>query len=104
MIEKWYDACSLSCAFAETSEATPEAVDAFKQIMVRLFSLLSACGMRQISNVEDENFETIDLMYFEEEALEYMAQRETLTLRTECVHHWCRKVILNAAKEGVIQT
>lgn len=104
MTADWYDACALVTAFAETSDAPRAQITKFQQTIVRLGSLLNACAFYQISDVQECDVEVIGLESFDRDSLLFMWERVDRRERTEIVLQWTQKAIVEAVKEGVVDT
>eukprot|EP00929_Paragymnodinium_shiwhaense_P078589 TRINITY_DN40757_c0_g1_i2.p1 TRINITY_DN40757_c0_g1~~TRINITY_DN40757_c0_g1_i2.p1 ORF type:complete len:624 (+),score=88.57 TRINITY_DN40757_c0_g1_i2:106-1977(+) len=48
----WFDACSALIAFTKCSKATPQQVNNFRHIIIRLFSMLHALALAEIEEAE----------------------------------------------------
>lgn len=100
MRSKWCDACSSLIAFSRKSTKDTDEVMCLQHLIVRLFSLLHSVSLSQIHG-DNDNFEVIDLAYFNTESLVFL-QRCAKDLRVEVVSSWIHQLIVDNIDTGML--
>lgn len=102
MRTEWHDACAQICCFAMTSDKSEDQKEAFKNCVVRLFSLLHCLALQQIADMEDSSFEVIDLDTLDPKLLKSLKQFHEPLEKAEVILNWIQRVILEGVKTGFI--
>jgi len=107
MMANWYDATSTLIAFSRASDCQPEDVENFRQVLVRLISLLSALSMSELQSVDEEEFCPRTSFRFEVlpiEALDADSRDHirSSTHRVEAVFQMIQSLVVDAHRSGVL--
>jgi len=97
---EWFNAFSSLLAFCNSADEKKESVLEFQHTLVRLMSLLYCVALEQVTTVDNQSFELIDLDGFEVERLEFM---QTGHDRCEIVLQWVQRLIYNADEAHTIK-
>jgi len=95
----WFNATSNLMAFSNSSTAKQEDVNKFKQLLVRLMSLLYCTALQQVASVDDAHFEILDQTGIEESSLIYLSCAKD---RCEVVMQWIQRLIVENTANSVI--
>jgi len=98
---EWFNAISSCIAFcsSDPDPAMQEEVIAFQHLLIRLASLLFCCSLQQISVLEDEAFDVINLDGISEDSLQYLAGSPEKSL---VVLNWIQRLIFQCLENGII--
>jgi len=94
MLTEWFDAASSICAFCRSSEREDHAVDTFLHTTVRLFSMLSASALQELSDVGKHQIwglQTIDASSIDEASISAL---DASTGRVELLYHWIQQLVV----------
>jgi putative membrane protein len=104
----WFDACSGLMAYSRWTAASPEAVENFRQTIVRLFSMLHAMALADLEDAMDRKedrwaftLDLIDPRGIDEDTLLRLKQTET---KVELIYFWIQGLIVESVKTGLINT
>eukprot|EP00746_Dinoflagellata_sp_MGD_P152667 gnl/MRDRNA2_/MRDRNA2_83820_c0_seq1.p1 gnl/MRDRNA2_/MRDRNA2_83820_c0~~gnl/MRDRNA2_/MRDRNA2_83820_c0_seq1.p1 ORF type:complete len:410 (-),score=62.05 gnl/MRDRNA2_/MRDRNA2_83820_c0_seq1:191-1420(-) len=76
MRAEWFEACANLMAFNSKSKNSEQEKEAFRHVLVRLFSLLHASALHEIAVMEVENFEVLDIEGLDQGSLECLQNCE----------------------------
>mmetsp|Transcript_25529 Transcript_25529/g.58957 ORF Transcript_25529/g.58957 Transcript_25529/m.58957 type:complete len:562 (-) Transcript_25529:57-1742(-) len=107
---EWFDACSALISFSKTNTCDGELVLLFHNTVIRLFSMLHACAIAELEDMdrgEDDDFmpqsfhilELLDARAFDDNTL--LAIRES-GCRVELIYQWIQQLIVENSKNGVL--
>lgn len=107
MRAEWFDACSAICSFCAYSECEPDKLMNFKQLLVRLFSVLHAaalaeiedCTKDDIDHIKAFNLPIIDIESLDPEVLRAMKES---TCRVELIFFWIQQLLVQNISTGVM--
>eukprot|EP00746_Dinoflagellata_sp_MGD_P146259 gnl/MRDRNA2_/MRDRNA2_78761_c0_seq1.p1 gnl/MRDRNA2_/MRDRNA2_78761_c0~~gnl/MRDRNA2_/MRDRNA2_78761_c0_seq1.p1 ORF type:complete len:530 (+),score=50.78 gnl/MRDRNA2_/MRDRNA2_78761_c0_seq1:76-1665(+) len=103
MRSEWFEAASTVMSFSELSERPREEIDRFQHLIVRLFSLMHCGAMQQISDMQEEEFDTLDVRGIDEESRDFLhwcQQERHCTVHV--VFQWIQGTILSHIKDGIL--
>merc|ERR1712032_1302176 len=104
---EWFDACSSLVAFCKFSEAEPDRILEFQNILVRLFSMLHAAALGEIEESGDNAYETtrafnmelIDAGSIDEGSLRALINSEA---KVELIFQWIQQLIVYNIRTEVL--
>merc|ERR1719161_1681771 len=103
MRTEWFDACSSLIAFTHGAK-DQEKADVLRHIIVRLFSLLHACALQDIAEMEEEEFELIDIRGLDIDSINYLHLIGSAGLSTvDIVFQWIQALISGNQDSGLIK-
>jgi len=107
MIAGWYDAASTLVSFSRASERPPEEVENFRQVIVRLVSVLSALCMTDLQSIDEDLTHRSHRFSFEVLEVDDMDQdtRELITgstHRVEAIFQAVQSLVVDAHRSGVL--
>merc|ERR1719335_544510 len=103
MRTEWFDACSSLIAFTNAAK-DQIAAEELRQIFVRLFSLLHSCALQDIAEMEEEEFELIDIRGLDMESINYLHLIHHAGLSTvDVVFQWILSLISFHQDTGLIR-
>jgi len=106
---EWFDSCSALISYTKVSDADKADVLCFQNKVIRLFSLLHAVALAELSDLDNgseeqeiHNFELelVDVGAFDDETL--AAIRDSVS-RVEMVYQWIQSLITDAATRKILQ-
>jgi len=98
---EWFNACSNLVAFLNMDPSKETEVMEMQHKLVRLFSLLYGCALRQVSmSPVNNNLEFINLAGFDARSLQYMGDCHDAC---EIVLQWLQRLIVEANTKDVIK-
>jgi len=107
MRAEWFDSCASICAFCHHSNATEEAIDAFQNTLIRLYSLLHAVALAEIEDTSAEDLlsieafslDLIDDCFVDDESL--IALRDS-NCKPELAFQWIQQFIVENIQTGIL--
>eukprot|EP00747_Dinoflagellata_sp_TGD_P123272 gnl/TRDRNA2_/TRDRNA2_173787_c0_seq1.p1 gnl/TRDRNA2_/TRDRNA2_173787_c0~~gnl/TRDRNA2_/TRDRNA2_173787_c0_seq1.p1 ORF type:complete len:516 (-),score=60.44 gnl/TRDRNA2_/TRDRNA2_173787_c0_seq1:62-1609(-) len=105
MMGEWFDSASSLISFCRCSKVDKSRVQAFKHTLIRLFSLMHACGIDQLGrDTTDQSaallkIDVIDLPGLNPESLAAVMQ---VDCKVELIMHWIQCLVLENLSAGVI--
>lgn len=107
MRAEWFDGCSSLIAFCRHSRADPVDISRFKNILVRLFSMLHAAALADIEDCASEdltdyqafNFALLDVDGIDETSLSAV---KVCSHKVEMIYQWIQEAIINHMSTGVV--
>lgn len=99
---EWYDVAAQVTAFAQTSAKPLEEIKNFQGMIVRLTSLMHCFALQRVCEMEDENFEVVDLDGMNPELLKGLNKVDEVGKKVEIVFQWLQLIILQSTKNGMI--
>mmetsp|Transcript_60801 Transcript_60801/g.144879 ORF Transcript_60801/g.144879 Transcript_60801/m.144879 type:complete len:537 (+) Transcript_60801:84-1694(+) len=106
----WFDSCSALMSFSRTSQADPDAVLAFQNKVIRLFSMLHAVALAELEDLDNGadavevrslEIELVDAGAFDEVTL---ANVRDSTCRVELVYQWIQGLVVEAMEQKILTT
>lgn len=97
---EWFNSFSCLVAFSNNAPEKREDVAKFQQQLVRLFSLLYGCALRQVSHMKHNNFELINLEGFDEDSLSFL---ETCPDKCEVALQWIQRLIVESNEKEMLK-
>eukprot|EP00441_Pelagodinium_beii_P025713 CAMPEP_0197675332 /NCGR_PEP_ID=MMETSP1338-20131121/84734_1 /TAXON_ID=43686 ORGANISM="Pelagodinium beii, Strain RCC1491" /NCGR_SAMPLE_ID=MMETSP1338 /ASSEMBLY_ACC=CAM_ASM_000754 /LENGTH=683 /DNA_ID=CAMNT_0043255867 /DNA_START=164 /DNA_END=2215 /DNA_ORIENTATION=+ len=104
MLAGWLEAASSLVAFARSSPKDAIVVENFLHTAVRLFSLLSASALQELTDVAEHHtwgLPTLDASTIDPETIETLDSSNT---RVELLYHWLQQLVLDSQQSGVLTT
>lgn len=104
MRAEWFDAASSACAFCKHSQADPEAILVFKNILVRLFSMLHAAALGEVEAADGDSstaafdFELLDPQGLDDESLATLKSSDS---KVELLFTWIMQLVVEQIETGV---
>jgi len=102
----WFDAASSIVSFTRTSKADPQALWEFRQIVVRLFSMLHALSLAELEDDDDKDEErwayrlrVIDGTGIDVPSLRHLKKAEC---KVELVFHWIQSIVVTSIECGIM--
>mmetsp|Transcript_47620 Transcript_47620/g.101940 ORF Transcript_47620/g.101940 Transcript_47620/m.101940 type:complete len:613 (-) Transcript_47620:106-1944(-) len=109
MRAEWFDACSSLMAFCRHSTGLEAEVSKFRNILIRLFSMLHACALAELEEVNAElvNIEQVHSMHFDLIDPQGLDEESLLTIKhsnskVELIFTWIQFTIVDNIKTGVL--
>lgn len=97
---EWFNSFSSLLAFCNADPEKQAEVEEFQHILVRLFCLLYANALTQVSAMEDNAFELISIEGFDVDSLEEMIKAHD---SCELVVQWIQRLIVEANSKSLIK-
>merc|ERR1719235_3118694 len=97
---EWFNAYSCLLAFTNPAAEKQTEVNIFQQKLIRLFSLLYAAALEQVTTVDDPAFEIIELEGFE---IESLCALKSAHDKCEVVLQWIQKMIVQSSGADVVK-
>eukprot|EP00930_Biecheleria_cincta_P084158 TRINITY_DN7364_c0_g2_i1.p1 TRINITY_DN7364_c0_g2~~TRINITY_DN7364_c0_g2_i1.p1 ORF type:complete len:550 (-),score=113.93 TRINITY_DN7364_c0_g2_i1:146-1795(-) len=97
---EWFNAFSSLLAFTNPDPEIREEVERFQHQLARMMSLLYSNALKQVSAMEDNSFELIDIQGFDLDSLEYILQAHD---SCEVVLQWVQRLIVEANTRDIIR-
>jgi len=95
----WFNATSNLIAFSNSSSAPQDELKKFQQLLIKLMSLLYCTSLQQITSVDDNHFEVLDIAGIAETSLLFLSSASN---RPEVVMQWVQRLIVENTSKGVI--
>eukprot|EP00746_Dinoflagellata_sp_MGD_P154827 gnl/MRDRNA2_/MRDRNA2_85057_c0_seq2.p1 gnl/MRDRNA2_/MRDRNA2_85057_c0~~gnl/MRDRNA2_/MRDRNA2_85057_c0_seq2.p1 ORF type:complete len:578 (-),score=110.05 gnl/MRDRNA2_/MRDRNA2_85057_c0_seq2:99-1790(-) len=103
MRTEWFDACSSLIAFTHGAK-DQKGAEELRQIIVRLFSLLHSCALQDIAEMEEEEFELIDIRGIDVDSIHYLHLISSAGLSSvDIVFQWIQNLISKHQDTGMIK-
>jgi predicted membrane chloride channel (bestrophin family) len=103
MRAEWLDAASQLFVFMMHSKRPSSEIDLFQHLLVRLFSLLHSAALQQIADMEDEDFEVIDVAGLDDKSIRFLgACEKSGVCKAEVLFYWLHRVIVENMADGVM--
>lgn len=103
MKAEWCDACGSLIAFAQTSKMGTESIMRFSHTMIRLFGLMHAMALEEMSGVDGQiQFPLLDIDGLEKEDLKLLTTGPAQGRTVEIVCQWIKVTILRNIGTGVL--
>eukprot|EP00927_Polykrikos_kofoidii_P049151 TRINITY_DN43270_c0_g1_i1.p1 TRINITY_DN43270_c0_g1~~TRINITY_DN43270_c0_g1_i1.p1 ORF type:complete len:807 (-),score=132.87 TRINITY_DN43270_c0_g1_i1:103-2430(-) len=102
MIAEWFDAASSLVAFTRSSKCDPQEVDEFLQVCIRLFSMLSASALQELSDVTNHNtwgLPTLDARSIDHASISTL---DAAQCRVELMYQWLQQMLVDGLQSGII--
>jgi len=97
---EWFNAFSSLVAFSNAAPEKTHDVEAFQQQLVRLFSLLYGCALTQVSSMNGNYFELINLDGFDAQSLSFLG---TCHDKCEVTLQWIQRIIVEAEQKAIVK-
>eukprot|EP00927_Polykrikos_kofoidii_P023701 TRINITY_DN21743_c0_g1_i1.p1 TRINITY_DN21743_c0_g1~~TRINITY_DN21743_c0_g1_i1.p1 ORF type:complete len:671 (+),score=84.55 TRINITY_DN21743_c0_g1_i1:158-2014(+) len=101
MVTEWFDAATTLVSFARSSKKS-EDVPRFIHILVRLFSIMSAGALKELTDADGmiaEAFEMIDPMGLDEESYRILLKNPNTVVLT---YQWIQQFVNESHKAGIL--
>ncbi|CAK0893286.1 unnamed protein product [Prorocentrum cordatum] len=103
MKAEWCDACGSLIAFAQTSKMSTESIMRFSHTLVRLFGLMHAMALEEMSGVDDLiQFPLLDIDGLDKKDLMILTTAAAHGRTVEIVCQWIKVTIIRATHTGVL--
>jgi len=99
---EWFNAFSSLIAFKNNAPEKQDEVEKFQQQLVRLFSLLFACALGQVSHMQTSCFEMLNLEGFDEESLAFL-QSDKCPDKCEITLQWIQRLIVESEQKQFVK-
>eukprot|EP00928_Gymnodinium_smaydae_P087473 TRINITY_DN71734_c0_g1_i1.p1 TRINITY_DN71734_c0_g1~~TRINITY_DN71734_c0_g1_i1.p1 ORF type:complete len:514 (-),score=35.69 TRINITY_DN71734_c0_g1_i1:95-1564(-) len=96
----WYHAVSSLVSMCNPNESMAVEVKEFQHKLVRLASMLFCCALHQISDLEDDTFEVLQVSTMDAGSLNHLFT--SCNDRCEVLVHWMQRLVLDASRANVI--
>lgn len=100
---EWFNAFSCLVAFSNSAKEKEQDVERFQQQLVRLFSLLYCSALTQVSHMQVNMFELINLDGFDPKSLEFLEDKELCHDKAEVTLQWIQRLIVEAEQKAIIK-
>jgi len=97
---EWFNAYSCLIAFSNAAAEKQESVYAFQQQLVRLFSLLYGCALTQVSQMETNDFELINLDGLDATSLKFLQECPD---KCEITLQWIQRLIVESEASCILK-
>lgn len=103
MRAEWLDACSQIFSFNGIATMPEKEVEYFQQLLIRLFSLLHASALEKIADMEDEDYEVIDVGGLDHDSIVYLSECDKKGVcKAEVVFYWINLLIVQNLHNGML--
>eukprot|EP00930_Biecheleria_cincta_P032180 TRINITY_DN22335_c0_g1_i1.p1 TRINITY_DN22335_c0_g1~~TRINITY_DN22335_c0_g1_i1.p1 ORF type:complete len:457 (-),score=75.45 TRINITY_DN22335_c0_g1_i1:477-1847(-) len=102
MQAEFYDAATSVICFTLTSAKPPEEKLKFSHLLLRLFALLHAVTMEDLSTLANEDYPLIDIQGLSRDELKYIAGDHFEGMKPEIAMNWIRLYIMNGLQSKLI--
>jgi len=103
MTASYYEACSSLMSFSGTTKKSPEEIEAFRHLLVRLFSMLHSAALHEIAAGELTGFQTIDEAGLDDESTEFLnAAKDSGHDQSRVLHQWIQNLIVKSHEGGML--
>jgi len=107
MRAEWFDACSSVVSFTKYSKTAPRKIRRFKELLIRLTSMLHAAALAELEKGEQPDtdevwahaYEQLDPQSIDSESLEVIKTAED---RVELIFEWIQQLIIENIDTGVL--
>eukprot|EP00928_Gymnodinium_smaydae_P086957 TRINITY_DN71336_c0_g1_i1.p1 TRINITY_DN71336_c0_g1~~TRINITY_DN71336_c0_g1_i1.p1 ORF type:complete len:874 (+),score=202.84 TRINITY_DN71336_c0_g1_i1:66-2687(+) len=102
MLAEWFDAASSIAAFTRGSKREEQTVDNFLHTAMRLFSILSASALQELSDIRQHQIvglQTLDASAIDSESVSTL---DGSPCRVELVYQWIQQLLVDAVQSGLI--
>lgn len=96
---EWFNAYSSLIAFSSSKDALRPQVKNFQQLLSKLMSLVYCTALEQISQMDESNYELLDLGGVEKEKLEFLKDSSD---KVEVVVLWIQRLVVENMSIGVV--
>jgi len=97
---EWFNSFSCLIAFCNAAEEKRKEVVRYQQQLVRAYSLLYACALTQVSQMELNTFELINLDGFDKNSLRFLQECPD---KCEVVLQWIQRMIVEGEQKTIIK-
>lgn len=107
MRAEWFDACSALISFCKFSDADEGETVAFKQMCVRLISMLHAAALAEIEDSDHENICAVEAFKYElidAQNIDAVTMRavKTSKAKVELIYQWVQQLIVENIRTNVV--
>jgi predicted membrane chloride channel (bestrophin family) len=96
---EWFNAASNLTSFCCAKPDKAADVVKFRQMLIRLISLLFCNAVGEVASVKNPKFEVIDVAMFDASSLEFLRIQ---TDRSEIIMQWIQRLVIDNIRSGVI--
>jgi predicted membrane chloride channel (bestrophin family) len=97
---EWFNSFSCLVAFCNSAQEKQKDVHKFQRQLVRLYSLLYGCALEQVSSMQVNSFELINLNGFDEDSLYFLKRAPD---RCEIVLQWIQRAIVENDQKQILK-
>jgi len=97
---EWMNAGSSLIAFCSSRADRMTEVKQFQAVLARLLSMMHCSALQTVAEVEDHHFQILSPMGIDPERLRFLTGS---TKRTEIILQWVQRLIVEAARGGVLE-
>lgn len=96
---EWFNAVSSLFAFCSKSKEVTKEVQAFQNILIRLFSMLYCSALQQVCDLDDDTLEIIENSGMDHASLKFLHESND---RCEVLVQWIQRLIVDSQEQKVI--
>lgn len=99
---EWFNAFSSVIAFRTKDQARQTEVESFQHLLVRLLSMLHCVALQTITDMADDDFETLDISGIAPHSLRFLASKKDHNQRMEILVQWIQRLVVENMETGVL--